>query len=188
VTRAVSIVEPAEPTFTKPDMSAPDIIAKVTEAMRRRLASALAAAFAETTFDATGGGPLVTVLPPDRALVDNPNGLNLFLYLVVPDEARPSPRPGVDAPEPSPLALRLRYLVTALGPHDDGTHARDHHLLGLALRALHDRPILDAAELDGEAARIVPLPITAAELAALWTSCGARQRISYEVGVVRIGA
>ena len=169
-------------------MSAPDIIAKVTEAMRRRLASALTASFASTTSDATGG-PLVTVLPPDRALVDNPNGLNVFLYLVVPDETRPAPRPGVGTPEPSRLALRLRYLVSALGPHDDGTHAGDHLLLGIALRTFHDRPILEGAELDGDAARIVPLPITASELAALWTSCGARQRISfaYEVGVVRIG-
>jgi hypothetical protein len=167
-------------------VSTPGIIAAVTEALRRRLAAALAAAITDTS----DGVPLVTVLPLDRAISDNPNGLNVFLYQILPDEVRRS-TPALGAPaEPPALGLRLRFLVSALGPHDDGTHADDHRLLALALRELHERPILDDAELGADAARVAPLPLDAAELAALWASARASRRVSvaYEVSDVRIDA
>ncbi len=95
----------------------------------------------------------VTAISP-LAEVDGPDAqaearLNLFLYLVRPDEHRSYPG-GVQVPTPGrrpgsgvvvaapPLALKLYYLITAFGP-DQLVQQR---LLGLAMRVFHDNSIL----------------------------------------------
>jgi hypothetical protein len=157
------------------------VIAAVTEALQRRLTAAIAG----SPLAAAGVVPLVTMLPLDRAIADNPNGVNIFLYEVLLDPTPRPPLPPTGAPARDLPPLRLRYLVGPLGPHGV-TRATDHALLGVVLHAMHERPILDARELGGDTARITPLVLSAAELAALWSGAGASVRVSlaYEVSHV----
>ena len=113
--------------------------------------------------DAVGGDVGVSALPPDRIRTDETEGnrLNLFLYRVSPNPGwsnfgLPSRNGGERLTNP-PLALDLHYLLTAYG-------ARDFHaeiLLGYAMQALHETPVLSR---DAVRAALGSLP---PELAAL---------------------
>jgi len=146
-------------------------------------------------------GAVASTQPPDK--VTTTNLVNLFLYQTAINAAwsnRDMPRqvkPG-ETGHP-PLALNLYYLLTAYGDGDDLQTVDGHRLLGQAMRALHDHPVLNSAEIkaafpDGdldeqiEHVRITPHPITTDEMSKLWTTFQARYRISsaYEVSVVLI--
>jgi Pvc16 N-terminal domain len=145
----------------------------------------------------------VTTLPLDKARTNAVDQLNLFLYNTSVDaQLRNSPprtsRPG-ESGEPA-LPLRLYYLVTAYGQGDDDT--RGHKLLGHAISALHDRPLLDRDEIlnathtltdsdlhmQVERVRITPQSLNADEMSKLWMTFQTQFRISaaYEVSVVLI--
>jgi hypothetical protein len=112
---------------------------------------------------AIGGDVSVSALPPDRIRTDETedNRLNLFLYRVSPNSGwsnfgLPSRNGGERLSNP-PLALDLHYLLTAYG-------SRDFHaevLLGFAMQALHETPVLPR---DAVRAALSSLP---PELAAL---------------------
>ena len=92
----------------------------------------------------------VTTLPLDKAAAAQPSDrVNLLLYQVVPNAAwRNQPMPGRIRPGEQgypPLALNLQYLLTAYG--DDGPSLVDHRLLGRAMLALHDHPVLDLTDI-----------------------------------------
>src|SRR5881296_619528 len=86
--------------------------------------------------------PNVTSRPLDRArTAGGTQQINLFLYEVVPNGALrnaelPTQR-GSSGLHP-PLALDLRYLLTAYSDTDEDATA--HRLLGEAMLILHDRP------------------------------------------------
>lgn len=148
----------------------------------------------------------VTTLPPDKARTGAGDQLNLFLYHTSVDAAlRNAPprtsRPGESA-EPS-LPLRLYYLVTAYGQNDND--AFGHGLLGHAMAALHDHPVLSRQEIidatgmgspvphsdlhtQVERVRITPQSLNAEEMSKLWMTFQTQFRISaaYEVSVVLI--
>jgi hypothetical protein len=167
-------------------------IAAVTSTLRSLLHGAA---------DATLPGTPVTTRPLDKARdgFAEPQ-LNLFLYHTAIDAAwRNMDMPGVLNGEPGfpPLPLTLHYLVTAYGKEDDDSD--DHRLLGVAMRALHDHPLLGPAELRAtlpesdlyrqvERVRITSQPLSLDEMSKLWTAFQTQYRVSaaYEVSVVLI--
>ncbi|MER6000335.1 DUF4255 domain-containing protein [Nonomuraea angiospora] len=165
-------------------------IAAVTAALRARIFNRL-------------GGPQVTIVPPDRA-PDEVNGdhVNLFLYRtdMHPSfrNADPPGAPPGESPRPL-LPLVLHYLLAAYST-DEGTA---HELLGAAMLALHDTPILPGEEI--RAATAIPLPgsdlhlqlenvkvsfesLSQDDIAKMWTAFATPYRVSasYQVSAVLI--
>jgi hypothetical protein len=151
------------------------------------------------------GGARVTTVPLDRARDGNneTDQINLFLYQLTPNpslrnrgaQGRPS-RPGEEM-WLSPLALNLHYLVTAYGA--DNNTANDHRLLGAAMKALHDHPLLGAEEIRAalpesdlhnqiERLRITLESPSTEEMSKLWSTFQSQYRISaaYQAAVVLI--
>lgn len=99
----------------------------------------------------------VTTLPMDKAAsAQQPDRVNLMLYQVVPNAAwRNQPMTGqVRAGEQGfpPLALNLQYLLTVFGDETSGLN--DHSLLGRAMLALHDKPVLSPNEIKNATSEI----------------------------------
>lgn len=138
----------------------------------------------------------VTAASP-LAAADGPEArLNLFLYLVRPDEHRRYPS-GVQLPTPGrrsavvtppPLALKLHYLITAFDP-DPLVQQR---LLGLAMRVFHENSILappdngSGPSLRPERMSLVLLNLDIAEINAIWntTSAVRETSVAYELSGV----
>jgi hypothetical protein len=153
-------------------------------------------------------GTQVTTRPIDRARVDlTGNQVNLFLFQTTLDGAwrnMDMPRqvqPGESGAPPLPLVLH--YLITAYS--DDDAGVLSHRLLGQAMSALHDHPLLGSQEIVAaanaelktdlrlqdlseqlERVRITPMPLSVDEMSRLWTTFQTQYRISaaYEVAVV----
>jgi hypothetical protein len=148
------------------------------------------------------GGPMVVTLnTPEEMRVAGSQGLSLWLYQVVRDEFRlnaPPERVGFSQLRRTPLPLRLHYLVTPVvnpNPLDLNASAqREQEILGLALRALHDRAIFRGADLQYTLAgtphelhtRLEPLSLE--EITRIWQALGRSFQLSasYEASVVLI--
>ena len=147
------------------------------------------------------GGPIkVTTKTLDKANTEAPpRRLNLFLYSVGPNGAwrnhdLPTERPG-ERGRP-PLALNLQYLLTVYA--DD--EVESHKLLGIAVRALSDHPILLPAELSTppgvasapnalfERVHVTLQPLSIEELSKLWGAFQSQFRLSvaYEASAALI--
>lgn len=162
----------------------------------------------------------VTAQPPDRITTgeNEDNRLNLFLYQVSANpgwrnEDLPSRNAAGMRISNPPLALDLRYLLTAYGAQDMNAEV----LMGYAMELLHETPVLARAQLrialgtpspiDGsllpgvfgslsaadladqvEQLKITPEFLNPEELSKLWTAMQARYRLSmsYLVTVVLI--
>lgn len=173
-------------------------IAAVTSTLRFLLDSSIQADSALT-------GALVTAKPPDRARGANTGRqLNLFLYQAqlnaafrnseIPQQAK-SGETGVP-----PLALNLYYLITAYGEEQRmDEDVVSHHLLGRAMRTLHDHPLLGSDEIKNafpgndlyqqiERVRVTMQPMAVDEISKLWSAFQTPCRLSsfYEVAVVLI--
>ncbi|MER6307689.1 DUF4255 domain-containing protein [Streptomyces sp. NPDC001657] len=192
-------------------MSTGFALAAVTAVFRNRLLQHFAAA------QLTGPAANVTVsaLPPDRITVGSNEvpQLNLFLYQVTPNAAwRNVGLPAADssgAPmDAPPLALDLHYLLTTYG----ADMYAGEIILGHALRALHDEPVLgrdvirNALDPGGhdpalppelksagladqlELVRFTPAVLTPEEVSKLWAAMQAHYRpsVAYTAGVVLI--
>ncbi len=172
-------------------MSSALAIAAVTRTLRNLL------------FDAASdlGGAEVSAKPPDRARATaTGNQINLFLYHTSIDAAlRNDDPPGTRPGEPAfpPLPLILHYLITAYGDGDDDVMA--HNLLGRAMVALHDHPVLGPREIkialagndlweQVERIRITPEALSIDDMYRLWTAFQTQYRISaaYQARVVLI--
>jgi hypothetical protein len=165
-------------------------IAAVTSALRRRLQRAL---------DASLPGTRVTLRPPDKARDGQAgNQVNLFLFRAAPNASWRNVAtgpPGAGGPRQPPLALDLLYLMSAHGRDDDDAEPFSHRLLGEAMRALHEQPVLEPAELApatagsvAERVRVTLQPLSLEEMTKLWTIFQAPYRLSvvYEATVVLI--
>ncbi|MDF2757671.1 MAG: hypothetical protein K0S99_303 [Thermomicrobiales bacterium] len=153
---------------------------------------------------------VVTLLPPGDTLPDV-SGVNLFLYRVLESPfTKNEPWRGDSATPPSDrcvLALQLFYLVTPLGvrPVDDAFQLGDeaHSMLGAAMLALHENPILndihlptfDADDvlprnllLSYEQIKVMLLPTPVEELSKIWAAINKPYRLSvaYEVSLVEL--
>jgi len=129
----------------------------------------------------------------------NPPKLTVFLYEIAEDAASRN-RPPVRT-EPTgrsdplvirkpPMALLLRYLITAWG----GDQVTQHQMLGRAVQALYDDAILDGAELTGtfagstDALHVTLTPLTLDQKSYVWFALQKPFRLSlnYEVRVVNL--
>ncbi len=113
----------------------------VTALLKRLLENGIASAGISSL---VGADAIVSALAPDRIASgeDERPQLNLFLYLVTPRVGlggNGRDRIGVSAG----LALDLHYLVTAYGAQD----LQAEILLGHAIAALQDSPVLDQARI-----------------------------------------
>jgi hypothetical protein len=176
-------------------MSAPSAIAAVTSTLRNLLT------------DAAHDDPelldtIVTTQPPSVARVGiEANQLNLFLYSTSVDTAfSNSPMPGQTKSGERgmpPLALVLKYLITAYGRNNDDVFG--HRLMGRSMSALHDHPLLGRSEIQAalpdtnlhnqiERVRITHDVLSVDDMSKLWTSFQSEYRLStgYEISVVLI--
>jgi hypothetical protein len=132
---------------------------------------------------------------PANLLLDDKqsSSINIYLYQVLESpHARnrtPRTRPDGDREDP-PLTLKLYYLLTPYA--SDLT--TEHHVLGDAMRTLHDHAVMADDELP-ESLRlltsqvaIVLLPLQLEELTRIWSALQSAFRLSvaYEVRVVPI--
>ena len=143
-------------------------------------------------------GTSVTTKPLDKAETAA-NLINLFLYQMTVSAAwRNTDMPRQTKPGETgqpPLALNLYYLVTAYGKADESSDPpQSHRLLGRAMSALHDHPVLSSDDIKSalpvadqslydlydqiEHVRITPQPLNLDEMSKLWTSFQAKYRIS----------
>jgi hypothetical protein len=154
--------------------------------------------------------PITIHTPSEHDDTDKPR-VNLFLYRVTESPFLKNQEvPGRGQPEPHghpPLSLDLHYLVTAYGTTEEaGAQFSDETvaqwLLGSAMSALHDYPvitadlktssghtILDAGLLgEFEQVRLCLEPLTLEDLSKVWTALALPFRLSaaYTVGVVQI--
>jgi hypothetical protein len=185
-------------------MSNPLAVAAVTASLRRLLDRALAAQ-AERLPVADLDNVAVTMQPLDRARDPTATGnqVNLFLYLVAPNAAwRNQDMPGRSRPGEiavPPLALNLYYLLSAYGTENDASGPFSHMLLGHAMSALHDHPLLSAEEIAAalpasdlgqqvERVRITLQPLSIEEISKIWAGFQMQYRLSvaYEAAVVLI--
>lgn len=170
-------------------MSSPEAIATVTAVLQHMLVQA-------------ASGADITTSPPGSARNNgNGNQLNLFLYATHINPAfsnAPMPRQvsrgEIGTP---PLALVLKYLITAYGANDDDIAGQG--LMGQAMSLFHDHPVLGQADIEGinpdsdlqhqiERLRITPDILSLDDMTKLWNSFQTEYRLStgYEVSVVLI--
>jgi hypothetical protein len=153
--------------------------------------------------------PTVSPQPPD--LLKGNQGskiLGFYLYHVSEDaHFKNFPAPGSDAPPVryTPMGLILHYQLTAHAGEGDGGTTEEQRMMGLAIKALHDYPliddtteiidaknqtvkILDYANLagDGNRLRIMLQPLPHNEAVSYWTAGNTPLRLAayYEVSVV----
>ncbi|HEY4677144.1 MAG TPA: DUF4255 domain-containing protein [Candidatus Angelobacter sp.] len=179
-------------------MSSPLAIAAVTATLRNLLTTSIAS-------DPELNDTNVTMQPLDRARPagNNANQLNIFLYQTLPNAAwRNQPMPGrVSGNEIAmpPVALNLYYLITAFGRDNDLNRPFSHQLLGKAISALNDHPVLLRDELKNglpnndlyaqiERVRLTLQPLAVDEIFKLWSGFQTQYRLSvaYEACVVLI--
>ncbi len=170
-------------------MSSPTAIATVTAVLQHLLIQATA-------------GADVTTKPPSAARSgSNGSQLNLFLYATHIDPAFNNMalpgqvRNGESATPPLPLVLH--YMLTAYGASDDDIAGQT--LMGQAMIALHDHPLLGKADIEGilpdsgvqsqiERLRITPEMLSLDDMSKLWSSFHSEYRLStsYRVSVLLI--
>ncbi|MGW3206855.1 DUF4255 domain-containing protein [Streptomyces sp. NPDC001135] len=192
-------------------MSTGFALAAVTAVLRNRLTQHLAAA----QLSGPAANVTVTAVPPDRITVGSNEvaQLNVFLHQVTPNPAwRGAGLPAADSAgspmDAPPLGLDLHYLLT---PYGADMYAGEI-ILGHALRALHDEPVLsrevirnalDPVGQDpslppelGQAGladqvdliRITPAAMTPDEVSKLWSATQAHYRLTaaFTAGAVLI--
>jgi len=99
----------------------------------------------------------------------------------------------------SPMALDLRYLVTAFGRENDTKQPFDHHLLGKAMSVLYDHALLGPDEIriafpgsglenQPDRVRITLQPLSLEDISKLWMGFATQYRVSvgYDVSVTLI--
>jgi hypothetical protein len=138
----------------------------------------------------------VTVGLPDRE--GQGRRVNIFLYHITEcPYLRNQDLPGSAHPgeygQP-PLALDLHYLITAYTESDDDDQLEAHQILGDAVCALHDHPLLLGNVLDPalegafERAKVTLAPLTVEDITKVWVSLSAPYRLSvgYKATVVQL--
>jgi hypothetical protein len=145
-----------------------------------------------------GGIMVVSLSSPQEMVGNDAEGVSVWLYRVVRDEERlntPPERISPDQLRPTPLPLRLHYLVTGITNRQVQTGPETEQvLLGKVLQAFYDHPVLRGTDLADDftgttievTARLETLGLD--QISLLWEGLeGSYQLcVSYEVSVVYI--
>jgi hypothetical protein len=140
----------------------------------------------------------VTLLAPDEAGAER--RVNLFLYRIEENPFLKNQGATVSALDPTrvigpPLSLDLYYLMTVYAPNDvDTGNAEAHHILGEAMRVMHDNSpipkVLLSADLRDarERLQIAPHKPETEELNHIWTTFSKpfRPTVLYQVSSVQL--
>lgn len=148
-------------------------------------------------FDPGKGGKMqVSLNTPDEMETNSLEGVSAWLYRIERDDQRlnaPPARPMPDRLTPTPLPLRLHYLVTPIVAIDAAfpmvSPGREQEILGKAVSLLYERPVLRGAQLrdtlTGTEERIsVRLePMSLEEITRVWNALARPYQlsVSYEV-------
>jgi Pvc16 N-terminal domain len=148
-----------------------------------------------------GGNHQVSLNTPAEMAVANVQGISLWLYRVIRDDQRlnaPPTREARDRLRPTPLPLRLFYLVAPVVTIDNANPAvspeLEQALLGKVMQLFYERPILRGADLrdvlTGTAAEVAVRleTLTLEELARIWNALQRPYQlsVSYEVTIASI--
>jgi hypothetical protein len=148
-----------------------------------------------------GGNHQVSLNTPDEMEAVPVQGISLWLYRLIRDDQRlnaPPVREARDRVRPTPLPLRLHYLVTPIVTIDNANPAvspeREQALLGKVMQLFYEHPIMRGSDLrdvlTGTTAEIAVRleTLTLEELARIWTALQRPYQLSasYEVTVVSI--
>jgi hypothetical protein len=143
----------------------------------------------------------VSPMPPDKLTGDPVAGL--YLYHLTEDAAfknRPPPA-GVEDLRFTPMALDLYYVLSAHSGENDAGTLTEQLIMGLAVKALRDVPMIDDSTRingvqvldpvirgDDNRLRIVLQPIPAAEAVSYWTAGSSPLRLSayYQASVIML--
>ena len=178
-------------------MSQTAAIAGVTLALKTLLETSLKARGAENRHVAD---VLVTTMPVDRARgVHHRCQLNLTLATVVENTSMRNAvglgSRGGGAGNAATQTLDLLYLLTAYGQEDDDVGAQ--HVLGAALRTVHEQPVLPAIVLADvfphsgasgtlDQVRVTHAPLTREQIVAWWLAFHTPYRLSAAVQVTGV--
>lgn len=148
-------------------------------------------------FDPLLGGTLVVSLnTPEEMRATRQDGVSLWLYRLERDDQRlnaPQARPTPNRLEPTPLPLRLHYLVTPVITIDPAfplvSPGREQELLGKVMQLMYERPILRGADLrdtlTGSSERLASRlePMALEEITRVWHALQRPYQlsVSYEV-------
>lgn len=149
-------------------------IRQITEAIKSRLDTALAVAASvnnEPPPSLTFVGPLDDEDAKNASLV-------LFLYRIVPNQNLRNAEHTVALQPATPndppyqtfanaLALDLHFILTA-GPRDKAGELESLRLLGFAMQALNDSPVLLGSEINGEVVRLTLDAGNTEEISRIW--------------------
>jgi hypothetical protein len=143
------------------------------------------------------GGMIVSLHTPHEMTERPAEGLSIWLYRVIRDDQRlndPPERVGPNQLRPSPLPMRLHYLMTPVTTPTTGDPQTEQLILGRVLQAFHSHPVLRGADLGGELAgteaelkvRLEPMGLE--DITRVWEALeGSYQlSVSYEVSVVNV--
>lgn len=146
-----------------------------------------------------GGGSVISLGNPDEMNAAGESGISVWLYRIVRDEQRLNAPPERIAPDrirPTPLPIRLHYLISPVIGMDGGGVPIEtrHHILGAVMQTFYERPLVSGALLAGDyAGTSVELALRLESpdlesLARLWDSldAGYQLSVSYEVGIISI--
>jgi hypothetical protein len=159
---------------------------------------------AHVTNSGSWGNNTLTVdpLPQDKLTGDNTLGLYLY-HMTEETTGKNTYVPGVsDIPvRYTPLALNLYYMLTAHSDIESGGVFREQLMIGLAMKALHDYPLVnDDTEINGSpvlqdllrgnnnAFRITLLPVKVEDAVSYWMAGSNPQRLAayYHVAVIKL--
>ena len=141
----------------------------------------------------------VLPLPPDRLGTDNTAGIYLYHLTEDPQFKNATLPSGSNAIRFSPMALDLYYVLSAHAEDSDTSSLREQLIMGLAVKALRDHPVIDDATTIGGTPVLDPVirnadnrlrvylqPVPAAEAVSYWTAGSSPLRLSayYQASVV----
>jgi hypothetical protein len=170
-----------------------EVIAAVSETLRFVLKAAMDAKIPGVAVELSD---LQFETPPPETLL-----LTIFLFEVGEDpSARNRPNNRETTPPPDmkirkpPVALLLRYLLTAWGKFEPVGLNTPQRILGRAIQTLYDKAILSGPDLQGvlagtdAALKVTMSPLSLEERTRVWHAVQQRYRLSvaYEVRVVNL--
>jgi hypothetical protein len=143
------------------------------------------------------GGTITSLNTPHEMTQKQVEGLSVWLYRIMRDDQRlndPPRRLNATQVVPSPLPLRLHYLITPVTNESAGNPETEQLILGKVLQLFYSHPVLRGTDLQAEFSgtdvelhvRLEPMSLE--EITRVWEALeGSYQlSVSYEVSVVNI--